>query len=152
MSAWIVEKAHIDVLIAAARQYKLAGVEDELLVGQMLWRENHRSVNHRYSENEATPRYTPPPADVPALHPVAVLNALDCYDYQTCEHPDWNSGSNRARTLTARLRNAILAAHPGAIVATEAQSRPYSQHPVYEVAPWGFTALDQAYASAFAAG
>ena len=49
MSAWIVDPGHIDVLIAAARQFgTLRQVSDVQLDGQMLWREPHRSFNRRY--------------------------------------------------------------------------------------------------------
>jgi hypothetical protein len=57
-------------------------------VGQMLWVENQRSVNHRYAEQELEEFYTfkevarPHPPDV-------ILNACACYVYQSCEHPGW---------------------------------------------------------------
>lgn len=159
MSAWIVDDGHIDVLIAAAREYlgeaKLPGAARAL--GQALWRENHRSVNYRYGERTRTPRYTPHLSDERGpLHPVAVLKAIGCYEYQTCEHPEWEASA--ARRFTQRLEAAILAANPELAVQMPARyggggTEPaYYHHPVYEAAPWGYTDVKQALAAAFEDG
>jgi len=87
MSAWIVSKSHIDALVhALGRREMLPGHPD--LVGQMLWEENHRSVNARYGESTLCPPYsfTQPPVD---WTPSQLLHHIGCYDYQSCEHGAW---------------------------------------------------------------
>lgn len=57
--------------------------------GAMLWAENRRSVNHRYAEDELEEVYEFRQVDTSDLDPVRVLRAISCYEYQSCEHPDW---------------------------------------------------------------
>jgi len=78
MSAFIVASGHIDVLINAAAQYGALDGKDPRELGQMLWRENHRSVNARYGERTRTPNYRLTTTEAP-LHPVAALKAINCY-------------------------------------------------------------------------
>lgn len=56
--------------------------------GQMLWAENRRSVNHRYAEEEWEEVYQFEELGN-EVDPITVLNAISCYEYQSCEHPDW---------------------------------------------------------------
>ncbi len=53
MSAWIVSQNHIRLLVEALHKYEVIngatqGITTDTL-GQMLWPENVKSVNHRYS-------------------------------------------------------------------------------------------------------
>jgi len=150
VSAWIVERGHIDVLVAAALQYRVIEAKLAGPTGADLWRENHASVNYRYDEATVTPSYRRAVRAVEPLHPVAVLKAIDCYDYQSCEHQGW--GASRAAQFCTLLRLAVLAEHPE--LAAPVQSRhyhephmtnAYTEHPVYDKAPWGFDVLAQAY-------
>ena len=50
MSAWIVSKGHIDVLVNGLLQHGLISPKEIAQTGQLLWRENHLSVNDRYAE------------------------------------------------------------------------------------------------------
>lgn len=62
-------------------------------VGAMLWAENVRSVNHRYAEEEwEQPYQFKELRGVPS--PVAVLKALDGYEYQSCEHEEWEDSES----------------------------------------------------------
>lgn len=75
--------------------------ETASLVGAMLWAENRRSVDHRYDETELEDCY-----DFEEYHgasrphgsidPVHVLSALRCYEYQSCEHPEWEASEAHA--------------------------------------------------------
>lgn len=101
MSAFTLDTDHIDLLVTVAM--KVAGFDAKYvnipetadLLGQELLRENYRSVNHRYSEDEKPPEYHwTPVAELQAekLTPgqlLQVINAVHCYEYQTCEHPQW---------------------------------------------------------------
>lgn len=131
MSAWIVEKGHIDVLANAAVQYGLIeGTEAAVReCGAMLWEENRRSVDYRYrEENERTP-YVPNVTEAP-LDPRGVYYAVRCYDYQSCEHPAWET--SEAHALCERIEAATGVTEAGA--------------PAYGEFPWGFDALEQAIA------
>lgn len=60
-------------------------------VGAMLWAENVRSVNHRYDEGDWEPVYPGLPRGWRAVNvdPAKVLSVISCYEYQSCEHPEW---------------------------------------------------------------
>lgn len=90
MSAWLVSKAHIDVLVEALVNEKLIPLEDADTVGRMLWGENRASLLARYDDpfdREANDAYT---FDGP-WHPLddaKVAAAITCLDYQACEPGD----------------------------------------------------------------
>jgi hypothetical protein len=75
-------------------------------VGQMLWNENLKSIHGRYPDTlEGGP--VPGPIDFEEsdvvtyryddrlwmsgrkIDPVAMLKAISCYEYQSCEHREW---------------------------------------------------------------
>jgi hypothetical protein len=89
-------------------------------VGAMLWAENVASVLYRYPD--CTIEDMPGPAvGIPhidgevcyvyqdpgfVLTPEEVILACDCYSYQSCEHPDWET-SEAKRAVTAIRESAI---------------------------------------------
>ncbi len=86
-------------------------------LGQMLWGENHRSVNARYLEDDIEPLYTY--SALPGnVEPVTVLKAVACYEYQTCEHDGWEA--SEAHVFCETLRHKMTTWLPG-----------------YDDAPWG---------------
>lgn len=167
MSAFIVDKAHIDALVAAGLMgdygCKLTWANEEGAydgsrkldhttadrVGRMLWAENVISVDHRYSpegrvayygegwENgpdfqlpgryveEAIPGTTETlsvpeyayldeyrfPVGTRAPSPVATLKAIDCYEYQSCEHAGWKD--SEAKRFCEALRDDMITRLPG---------------------------------------
>ena len=82
-------------------------------VGQMLWAENVRSVNHRYAEDDWEAIYEHSTARWLAfrLTPVEILVAIDGYEYQSCEHPGW--GDSEARAYCESLRRHAISRLPG---------------------------------------
>ena len=117
MSAWIVSRAQIDALVLASVQFDVPFDPDSsagrtptpaglAAAGAALWAENHRSVNHRYDESEPVPDYSPSLPEV-VLDPVAVIKLIDCYAYQSCEHPGWTTSASA--DFCRRLREAALA-------------------------------------------
>jgi hypothetical protein len=109
MSAWIVSKAHIDALVSIAkltRDSHYPFTDDELTtMGKMLWQENVNSINYRYPDTQEGGDY-PGPADFNAdyvpdyvyvatkpLPAAQLVKALSCYEYQSCEHPNWRSSA-----------------------------------------------------------
>lgn len=132
MSAYIVSKRHIDFLVHAAICYGRPGrlrygempVEYVTAdrVGRDLWRENCISVAYRYPDcapdDLPGPVPTPDPEEYeyadPRLgfpKPVAVLAALDCLEYQSCEHPGWRESA--AHEFCRSLRLAAIRHLPG---------------------------------------
>lgn len=147
MSAFIVNNAHIDTLVNAGLH--LVGSTDQRHadgIGRMLLAENYSSVNYRYSENDNAPDYRATLTDA-ELSPIAVLSALHCYEYQSCEHPEWQTSD--ARIYCEAVRAGILADHPE--WARRVPSRydrnrmvyAYTLTPEYDAAPYEVTSLDQ---------
>ena len=124
MSAWIVSQNHIRLLVEALYKYEVIDGADHALtpdvVGHILWRENYRSVNSRYSERHRTPHYAhrsdatatwtypfPSQGTIRDLtrNPALVYKQACCYRYQSNEHPGWKK--SQAYSLIARLLEVI---------------------------------------------
>jgi len=144
MSAFIVSKETIDAICYAAIHYPHNGLhwkgEHGTLkalehgqrpdaIGEILWHENVVSVRTRYPDdaedslpgpNELTMvdvltyRFTRPP--LPSV--VEALKLIDCLEYQSCEHDEWDT--SEACHFLGSLRRALIRCLPG-----------------YEKAPWG---------------
>jgi hypothetical protein len=130
MSAFIVSDKHIDYLIGSAitlgakrGDFDWASFHDGAAdMARALEVENWRSVSYRYNESSEPP----PPrqlnwfhfASIKGIDPVVTLKAIQCYEYQSCEHPDWEVSA--ARKFCDRLRSLAIASLPG-----------------YDAAPWG---------------
>lgn len=146
MSAYIVDKNHILYLIQAAISRRINGSytfhwfvdkpdaesmwatldadnhEQLADVGNMLWRENIRSVSHRYpGESSAT---LPGPIEHEVIeakdfqrvlwtefNPVQVLKAIACFEYQSCEHSEWEK--SEAYQFCKALRHTAINALVG---------------------------------------
>ena len=132
MSAFVLGKDHIDALVRAHHAYKIGGhytSNDELnALGAMIWAENVKSVSYRYpSDGEDLPgpinlEWATPyqyPSNVHLLTPVAILKMVQCYEYQSCEHPSWES--SEAHKWAQRMRSEATSRLPG-----------------YEAAPWEY--------------
>jgi hypothetical protein len=74
-------------------------------------------VNHRYHEKTPCPTYSFK-RNVTPLTPVELLKAVDCLEYQSCEHEGWNK--SEAKKECERLRAIATRNLPG-----------------YNEAPWG---------------
>lgn len=144
MSAYVVDEKHILYLVTAAQQYGSRGDSfyfwngertvnvgegldmspDEF--GQMLWNENKKSVGYRYNEDALgsglARLYWEPyrhQMSLGRVEPVQVLKAISCYEYQTCEHPEWDKWPE-ARWAVQWIKEGAIRALPG-----------------YEEAEWG---------------
>lgn len=101
-------------------------------VGQMLLDENVKSVSYRYDDSGITDlpgrlnaewlipfKYKSSPfAKTPKA--VECLKLISCYEYQSCEHPDWHE--SEAHAFCQALRHAAIESLPG-----------------YDDAPWEWT-------------
>jgi hypothetical protein len=161
MSAWMVNKVHIDLMVNAAAALFVPGytgcawwrtdengrfegwrtlapyvmgdqptmTPDEL--GGMLWDENVRSVDYRYPDDAELPGEIGQPwleayetrgiGFVPT--PGEVFCAIDCYSYQSCEHPGWEA--SESFSFCRFLRASWCKLVPG-----------------YEQSPWGWEPKD----------
>lgn len=130
MSAFVVDPEHINVLLWAAQNYStprtFAWIYDNPTrvgqltpdtideVGQMLIAANTASVNHHYPNDPAGPcqpydyQYTPP------LHTTwsitELLNALECYEYQSDGPNDWTS--SQAHAFCREMQNTLISRLP----------------------------------------
>ena len=129
MSAFIVDKDTIDVIVCAARdqadQRSSPGMMPEELdaLGCMLWRENLASVEYRYPDDTDGNRPGPcdfRDADVDEYHfplmarnpaHIQVIKTIHCYEYQSCEHPGWDT--SRAHTVCQSLQDFLVRLLPG---------------------------------------
>lgn len=114
MSAWLVEKGHIDVLVQAAFVEGLLPhyAEDANALGKLLWRENHLSLNARYGDPVPDEiDYTFEGVEAP-LDDTHLSAAVHCYDYQTCEHGEAYTQSAAFR-LCEQLLECIAERHDG---------------------------------------
>ena len=91
MSAFIVPKGQIDALVQSLIVEGVITPRRRNEVGQLLWHENHLSLQARYGDEPNTPEYTAEIIEAP-LDDLKVWRLLDCYDYQTCEHEGWREG------------------------------------------------------------
>jgi hypothetical protein len=146
MSAFVVSKEHIDYLVHAAMAAPRRSCNGYVMtldglhvdtesdaVGRALWEENARSVAYRYQrpydnlpgpidfDHEALARYRCPCWPEMPFEPVVALKALTCYEYQSCEHPEWNASP--VKRFCDELRSWLMQALPG-----------------YDAAPWEITA------------
>lgn len=131
MSAWIVTKGHIDALVQAMIVEGLVEMTDAQAVGQMLWHENHLSIQARYGDLADTPDYTPEMIEAP-LGDHHIKAALDCYDYQTCEHDGY--GASEAYRLVVALSTLLVERNGG--VETFANDK---AHPT----KWGYNSVSE---------
>jgi hypothetical protein len=134
VSAWIVSKGHIDCLVQSLIAEGLATFADADEVGQMLWHENHLSIQARYGDEPDTPLYHFTGVEAP-LDDAIVYKQAQCYDYQSCEHAAWES--SEAYKLNEAL-STILADRNGGTDALWGRSGQ---------APWGIEHIEQAVVS-----
>ncbi|MBI2060714.1 MAG: hypothetical protein HYT87_13170 [Nitrospirae bacterium] len=81
-------------------------------IGQLLQVENLRSVEYRYSQIEPhkPEEYTPTPITLKE-NPVQVIKSCHYYEYQSCEHPGWET--SEACAFIQALEKAAMRALPG---------------------------------------
>jgi hypothetical protein len=140
VSAWIVSRAHIDVLVQGLAESEHVTDLDPDDVGRALWRENLASVAYRYPDDTGDgdrPGYLQRDEEVeeyiyrrPArkIDPSGLLYAIGCYDYQSCEHPGWVTSD--AYRWVSTLADALR------------QSPGINESPKFGTYPWGYDEED----------
>lgn len=128
MSAFLVSARHIAALVDAsinirAKYHGLTDSAEDTKRDRMLKTlatENARSVNSRYPDAQAAVSEFPA-FDLHALTRfgiVALLKAIDCYEYQSNEHAGWYD--SEAKRFCVELQHSLIQELPG-----------------YDDAPWG---------------
>jgi hypothetical protein len=120
MSAWMVSKRHIDVMVTLAmvRQHGdlltywwgdlRHGVASADELGKILARENARSLEHRYGDGAEMVWWNIEAYRWQRVHlpqPGELFRGIACYEYQACEASDWPETEAHAivEALTARV-------------------------------------------------
>jgi len=121
MSAFILPASHINALVAYAtgKGGFLTQFDEQTAAGAMLMRENIASVAYRYQDSADLPGpiSTPDPEaytfsrPARALSAVEAIKAANCYEYQSCEHPGWET--SQAKRWIDKLRNVAINNLPG---------------------------------------
>lgn len=135
MSAFVVDKAHISAILRAVlplretdgpvwqhggNTYQASRLSANC-IGQLLLSECVKSVQHRYPQGK--PNELPGRVDAEWLEPfvferigrvptpVEAIKLIDCLEYQSCEHPGWET--SQARVCCEALRRYLLGRLPG---------------------------------------
>ena len=116
---------HEDYAAACKRTRREVTSENAETWGATLLAENRASVNHRYDEDEIEAPYVFTEY-AGRINPVAILSALACYEYQSCEHPGWKT--SEAHDFCQALTRKMIRMLPG-----------------YDAAPWEITDAAQAF-------
>ena len=129
MSAFLVGNKHIVAMVKSlhsryagdsisyywqGNSYPMLGGQAQRHMGQVLAEQNYRSVAHLYGpDRQGDIVFEPFRLDpsAPLLSPVAVLQACDCYDYQSCETGDYPD--TEAWRIVDRIRNRAIKSLPG---------------------------------------
>lgn len=139
MSAWIVSFKHVNTLVAYARVHHLTYVWqdkpvqvelDPARIAKMLYKACVDSVNYRYDEDTTSEDFVYAALAESGLPGrMSMIKQVGCYNYQSCERPDYEQSEAKAfvNALTLMLREQ-LGLRDG--------QEPYG-HPQYERAPWG---------------
>jgi hypothetical protein len=149
MSCWIVEPEDIDHIAALiARHFPnttgMTNQERLTAIGRELIRHNNASYAYRYEHHNGLMGNDPDTYEWEAASfpipedPYFDLKILSCYDYQTCEHPEW--GESVAHKAIEAVEEAIK----------DATGRPWMKMPPrrgdeagcydmpgWDAAPWG---------------
>ena len=133
MSAFVVDKAHINAIINAGlsghdpltwyhdNEHHQLNYDNANEVGQMLLDECMKSVMYRYEDSFITDlpgrvdaeylipfKFKPSYDHMPA---VQVFKLIHCYEYQSCEHPEWED--SEAHTFCQALERRLIYRLPG---------------------------------------
>ena len=120
MSAYIVNKKHIDALVSYFKKMDGYAFNEALRkpilsedapneIGQILVDANYKSVNERYDSEDVPEKYEHELYKI--CTPVEILTACDGFEYQACEADDWESSS--AFSIINGIRSVAIRKLPG---------------------------------------
>ena len=104
MSAYVVAATTIDEIIYFATECGIVDECDADKAGQMLWKENVKSVNYRYARRDKCEVYEYQVENtMRTLY--AVSRCVTTLDYQSCEHAAW--GTSKAKQLLNKVMTEV---------------------------------------------
>ena len=115
MSAFMCSNAHINALVSFALQergffrHKQLDGNSAQIAGQVLVNANAESIKAKYNEEEGYPFVFR--RESPARHPLNILKACDCYDYQACEDGEYEG--SEAQKFIDHIRAMAIRRLPG---------------------------------------
>lgn len=130
MSAWLVSKRHVDLLVSGAISYNIIKPSDATEFGRSLWLENERSLAALYGDPVGVSddyAYEPYASE----DPVALLKQIQCWDYQSCEHAGFRD--SLPCEMMEELEQRILET-------SGVDAEKLGDNPAYAAAPWGVAA------------
>jgi hypothetical protein len=122
MSAWIVHRNHIHLLVRGLTDSEILTTVNPDAIGRTLWQENLRSVNQLYPVRRGRSRPAPFRFRDGHVHTYtyvrprgpldrdALLQQAHCYRCQSCEHPQWDN-SDAARWTQELIDRLTAAGH-----------------------------------------
>lgn len=120
MSAFICSDKHISAIVRWASRSNTSfwfgnptrklGAGDEQALVDILYAENVKSVNYRYSESDPVDGCVYD-QDAPNLSPVGVIKLVQSLEYQSCEHDLW--ATSDAKEILSGIKSAAINALPG---------------------------------------
>lgn len=132
MSAFIVDDATINALVGFYIANNCGDRKDSFEMAQELINENYASVNCRYRENDKPHKQAFDNSwikRVDDLKPVDMITIARCYEYQACEHEEYESSEAAKITKTVISKAYQLG---GFSELTESHKLPGA-----DKAPWG---------------
>lgn len=109
MSAFVVADKDIQMIVGYAARMKTGNwpfksCEDLDSICSLLLNENIKSVNYRYreEEEEQTLKYDSKWSYSKLISHASAVKAVRYYQYQACEHPEWES--SEAKRLTDEIK------------------------------------------------
>lgn len=127
MSCYVVSHDYINGILTASRyggncprSYYFGGHSRRIRnreheVGQILLDENIKSFDYRYKEQYKDEyagmevfKYRSLPV---TFKPAEILGMLDCLEYQSCEHPEWEK--SEAYAIIQAIRSEMISEIPG---------------------------------------
>jgi hypothetical protein len=121
MSAYVVSDKHINTLVTFGKLHRcrvyfgnptksLDFFDSADQIASILYKANVDSVNYRYNDSESADGFKYRTEGVYAT-PVQIIKACDCFDYQSCEVPDYENTT--AAKLIDSIRRSAIRALPG---------------------------------------
>lgn len=109
MSCWIVTTGHVDAIVQALVTEQIIPAEEATATGKLLIAANNKSFSFNYEgrydhELNDVDSYRFRGVEAP-LRPWGVYKQARCYDYQSCDAPDWEQ--SQAFRLVRTLREIL---------------------------------------------
>ena len=106
--AFICSPLHINTIVAWADEHQALpyGMSAQDFAA-LLYSENVRSVNYRYSERTKRTGFVYDRSNITYVTPIQIIKLCHCLDYQSCEHPQWER-SKAKRSLQAIIDAAAM--------------------------------------------